>query len=306
MADTSRQWKRKVSLTIGKGGDGVLITQDFRIKFEVEKTVRKIPNVADIFVYNLPQELSERIKKEYEDCILECGYQDRPRVVFRGNIKHVFTYRDGADYITEIQAADGDKDYREAVVNVSLSAGHSPSQIVDAVLKAMGETGGTKRGTINLKRSSLPRGRVLTGAARDIMESVAVNQGAAWSIQDGVLDMVGHKEVLPTEAVVVNSETGMLSAPEISDKGIHVRMLLNPLVRCNGALKLDNNNVKLKQQQQTVTGPKTHTRKPARLDPDGIYKVFKVKHTGDTRGPEWMTDVECVGIGENIPSRKRS
>lgn len=53
--------------------------------------------------------------------------------------------------------------------------------------------------------------------------------------------------MLPGEAIVLRADTGMLGAPEINDKGIAVKCLMNPALRVNGAIKLDNNGIKAKR-----------------------------------------------------------
>ena len=296
----SRQWIRTSRVVVGKQlsanlNAGLSIT-DLRIKYTVEKSLRGPPNTANIQIYNLTPANSAQIKNEFDDVIIDSGHVGNSRIVFRGSIKYPFHYRDTNDWITEIQAADGDKDYN-AIVNTTLAAGTSADDAVDQILAAMPNT---RRGTIQLNPYRHLRGRVLAGPTRHVLDRFAREHGAAWSVQDGSLDIIAADAALPSEAVVVNSDTGMIGAPEISGKGVRVKMILNPQVRINGLIILDNNNIKIQALQQYTNGPKVRDKKLVKLDPDGRYKVFKLKHECDTRA-DGYTEVECIAYGQHPP-----
>lgn len=314
MSESVRQWKRHAQVVIGKRGNALLVT-DLRIQFEVSKTVASAPNVAVIKIFNLHPSNEEKIKNEFDEVILEAGYEDSAHVgaygekhypmVFRGNIKHVYRYRDKSDYITEIEAGDGDKDFRSAVMNETLAAGTTNAQLVDRAVGSFKATGGTTKGAVQINDRARLRGKVISGNTRDVLHDVARESGANWSIQDGQLVIVKSNGVLPDDSIVITADTGMLGAPEINDKGIAVKCLLNPQLRVNGAIKLDNNGIKAKRQKAQALGKKQEDQKePVRLDPDGIYKVLKLTHKGDTRGQDWVSEIECIGLDQPIPESR--
>lgn len=304
MSDSVRQWKRRAQVVIGKKGSGLLV-ENLRIQFEVSKTVESAPNVAVIKIFNLNPANEAKIKNEFDEVILNAGYEGAMRLVFRGNIKHVYRYREKADYITEIEAGDGDKDYRNAVMNETLAAGTTNAQLVDRAVGSFKGTGGTTKGAVQINDRARLRGKVISGNTRDVLHDVARESGANWSIQDGQLVIVKTNAVLPDEAIVITAETGMLGAPEINDKGIAVKCLMNPQLRVNGAIKLDNNGIKAKRQKAQALGKKQEDQKePVRLDPDGIYKVLKLTHKGDTRGQDWLSEIECIGLDQPIPASR--
>lgn len=300
MTGSVRQWKRQAQVVVGKSGKGVSITEkSVRIKFEITKTTLAAPNNAIIQLYNLSPDNEHAIKNEYDEVLLNAGYEGGVLLVFRGNIKHVYRYRDGNDFITEIEAGDGDKDYRQARMNETLAAGTTPSQLIDRVV---GSFSGTTRGTIQAGGAAYLRGKVISGNTRDVLDDHAQRIGANWSIQDGQLTLVGVNAVAPGTAILVTSETGLLGAPEINDKGIAFKCLLNPQIKPNVAVKLDNSGIRAKRQQEQASGKKPKKPKnPVRLDPDGIYKTIKLKHVGDTRGPDWFSEVTCIGLDQPIP-----
>lgn len=304
MNTTTVNWGRACQVIVGtnltKDLSKGLKVEGFRISFTVDQTLRGPPNTANIQIYNLNEGTSGQIKKEFDDVILDCGYKDNPRIIFRGDSKFVNTYRDGTNWITEIQAADGDKAYTESHVGTTLMPGHTPLDVVDEVLRQMP---GVRKGYIELPSNPYVRAKVLSGPARRILEQVSRDNAAAWSITNGTLNIVRADSVLPNQAVLVNSLTGMLGAPELTAKGVKVKMELNPMVLPNGVIQIDNNNIKIQAIQQYANGPKTKEKKLARLDPDGRYKVYKLRHQGDTRAADWFTEVECIGLGEPIPKK---
>lgn len=304
MSDSVRQWKRHAQVVIGKAGSGLLV-ENLRVHFEVSKTVESAPNVAVIKIFNLSPINEAKIKNEFDEVLLNAGYEGALRLVFRGNIKHVYRYRDKSDYITEIEAGDGDKDFRSATMNETLAAGTTNAQLVDRAVGSFKTTGGTTKGAVQINDRARLRGKVISGNTRDVLHDVARESGANWSIQDGQLVIVKANGVLPDEAIVLTADTGMLGAPEINDKGIAVKCLLNPQLRVNGAIKLDNNGIKAKRQKAQALGKKQEDQKePVRLDPDGIYKVLKITHKGDTRGQDWVSEIECIGLDQPIPASR--
>ena len=314
MSDSVRQWKRKVQVVIGKAGSGLMI-ENLRVQFEVAKTIEAAPNIAVIRIFNLHPDNEAKIKNEFDEVLLNAGYDGAMRLVFRGNIKHVYRYREKNDYITEIEAGDGDKDFRKAVMNETLAAGTTTSQLVDRAVGTFKGVGGTSKGHVQVNDRARLRGKVISGNTRDVLHDVARESGANWSIQDGQLVIVSTNDVLPGEAIVLRADTGMLGAPEINDKGIAVKCLMNPELRVNGAIKLDNNGIKAKRvkaqalatkrEKQETNAPLGRENEPlVRLDPDGIYKVLKLTHKGDNRGQDWVSEIECIGLDQPIPATR--
>lgn len=314
MSDSVRQWKRKVQVVIGKAGSGLMI-ENLRVQFEVAKTIEPAPNIAVIRIFNLHPDNEAKIKNEFDEVLLNAGYEGAMRLVFRGNIKHVYRYREKNDYITEIEAGDGDKDFAKAVMNETLAAGTTTAQLVDRAVGSFKGVGGTGKGHVQVNDRARLRGKVISGNTRDVLNDVARESGANWSIQDGQLVIVSTNDVLPGQAIVIRADTGMLGAPEINDKGIAVKCLLNPQLRVNGAIKLDNNGIKAKRQQSQALATKREKQEInaplgrenealVRLDPDGIYKVLKLTHKGDNRGQEWVTEIECIGLDQPIPAKR--
>ena len=303
----SLQYRRVLDLLVGDPtkGTGLTANQTFRIKFIIEKTIRHTPNHAVIQVFNLNADSAGKAKDEYTEVIVNAGYADSARLIFAGNIRRVWSYRDdaGVNQITEIRAADGDDDYRNTIVNASFKAGSTDSEILDHIRSKFSTT---KIGDLSkISGAQRPRGKVISGLARSELHRIAESIDAHWSIQDGVLQFVAFEGTLPDEAIVIRADTGMLKTPELSDKGIKAWCQLNPALKCGGKVKLDNNDLreKLRKDRDRVPGAKPRKDgKLATLDPDGIYRINKLVHRGDTRDTEWISEITCTALSAPIPA----
>lgn len=300
MSEPVRQWKRVARVEVG-GATAGLVIDKLRVQFDILKTIDKNPNTCVIRIFNLHPSNEQKIKNEFDKVSIYAGYEQAVPLIFRGNIKYVHRFRDKNDYITEIEAGDGDKDFRQAVMNETMAAGTTMEQIVDRAIGTFKGLGDTIKGFVQLPSHGHTRGKVLSGNTRDILDNVSRDANANWSIQDGQLDIVRANAVLPNETIVISADTGMLNAPEVNDKGIAVKCLLNPHLRVNGTIKLDNNRIRKLRQKKVSLTQTNAPKEPVRLDPDGIYKVLQVTHKGDNRGADWTSDVECIGLDQPIP-----
>lgn len=286
------------------------------MQFEIVKTPGRTPNGAKVLIFNLSQETEGRMLGEGAEVIVTVGYADTVETVFRGQLRHRFSYRQDSDRILQLDAADGDKDFRDAFVNKTFSAGTTTAQIVDHLIALCP---GTIKGTVLVANKTLPRARTMCGMVRDFLESIARDNNAHWSIQDGAHNIVPANTTLPIEAIKISAETGMLNAPELTDKGVKVECLLNPALRVGGKVHLDNNTLKgkialkrasLVPKKPPKNAPKAQAKKKpkelARLDPDGLWKVLQVTHKGDNRGMPWVSIVEAVALEKTIPSGRQA
>jgi hypothetical protein len=300
----SAQFLRECTVVIGAAGRGIAV-KDLRIQFDITKTSGRSPNPAIVKIFNLAPDNERKIKGEFEEVIVNAGYRGATRVIFRGNIKRLSLYPENNDRITDLECGDGDKDLRESIVNVTLAAGTSTTHLLDQVI---GTFGTTKKGYVVTKERKRVRGKVISAMGRDVLDDIADDADANWSIQDGNLVMVPVNSTLPTEAILINSDTGMLGSPIIDDKGIAVECLLNPQIQVHGKVKLDNNSIRIKARKTAAAKP--GAKKPPkvkrieRLDPDGLYVIYKVQHQGDTHADTWKTKVFCKALAKTIPAGK--
>ncbi len=265
-----KQFGRRFRLEIGSKTAGIAIDA-LRVAFEITKSIDAKPNPGKIDVWNLSREHMNRILSgEFNLVKLWVGY-DTLRVVYAGDIVKKTVARDGLDFITSLECGDGHTDYQNSLVLTTLAAGSSEQDAYDAAAKAMKNT---KPGAFELpNKRTLPRARVLTGNARDVLGRVALNNKADWSVQDGELIMVPADKVLPDEAVVLSQETGMVGSPEATDNGLELSCLCNPVLKVGGLVRV-----------QSILEYF-----------NGDYKIVHLQHKGDAIGGDWLSSITVIG-----------
>jgi len=295
------QYGRKFNLLLSTRSGDTLDVGSLRVVFNIKKTDAQTPNTAEVRVYNLNETTSRRIRSEFAKITIQAGYDSNYGVIFSGNIKQVKYGRDnGVDSFVDISAGDGDEAYNYAIISTTLASGAKQSDQVEASAKSMSGNGIGTGFVDNMGGQSLPRGKVMYGMARDYLRQSTQSTDATWSIQDGRLQIVKRSGLLPSQAVVLNSKSGLIGTPEQTGNGIKARCLLNPLLRIGGRVMLDDELVSLAMIQDT------ERNNPANSAPskngDGMYRLLAVEHLGDSLGNDWYSDITCLSVDTSAPA----
>ena len=300
----SQQYIRRCNLIVADAKGNGLDLSNLRIVFKVKKTDAQTPNIAEIRVYNLSAETASQIKKEFSSVLLQAGYESNYGTIFAGNIKQVRLGREnGTDSYIDIAAGDGDEAYNFAVVNTTLSSGSTQQDQINSAANSMSGKS-VKQGSITgVDSNKLPRGKVMYGMARDYLRQSALATETSWSIQDGKIQFVKLTGILPSQAVLLNSKSGLVGTPEQTNDGITVKCLLNPQLKIAGRVKIDQENIA--EAKLPDTSKKDVVNKPVAIEEDGLYRLLAVEHSGDTRGNEWYSNLVCLGIDATLPANKQ-
>jgi hypothetical protein len=292
---------RKLSMVVGTSGGAALDFSAFRVTFSIRRGDIQTPNSADIRIYNVADATANRLTKEFTQVVVQAGYEGNFGLIFRGTIKQARTGRENAlDSYVSITAADGDEAYNFSTLAVSLAAGATPTDAVQAFIKYMP---GIKQGyTPDLSTNGASRGRVFYGQTRDELRDFARNNDCTWSIQDGALTLIPLTSFVPGDTIVISPSTGLVGVPEQTQNGIRMRVLLNPSIKIGQRVKLDSTVNALRfgldvqsqaSNQLLATSVKTNA--------DGLYYVMCADYTGDIRGIPWYTDLTCLAVDATVP-----
>jgi len=291
-----QQFIRQCNLVVSNNNNALDFGQ-FRVVFEIKKTDTQTPNEANIKVYNVSQDTINQIKREFSRVVLQAGYEQNYGVIFDGTIKQVKLGKDnGTDTYMAIYSSDGDIGYNFSTIATSLASGATQQNQLQTVFQSMGDNG-VQGGYSDLTNVvQLARGKVMYGMARDYARGIAQNNNSSWSIQDGKMNVIPIKSVLPSQAVVLNSKSGLVGTPEQSNDGIMVKCLLNPLIKVSGKVIINEEDVALAK----ITGKKNgEENTPATIAHDGAYKVIKLEYNGDSRGTDWYCNLTCIDVDES-------
>lgn len=323
-----RFWKLTVYGSQSQPANGVVITSNaigsngaegLRMQFLIGQSDNETPNFARIRVYNLSKETRNRLlatntnptpdnqhpsaqnpNHNFTKVVLEAGYVTGNRgVIFLGDIlQFKFGNSRNVDSYLDIYAASGDVAYNSSVVNVSFPAGTTLQQEMQYYAKRMGvplskQTDDFLQATGGIQVNM--RTKVAYGLTRSFVREVSSELGCRWSIQNDQLVLVPDTSFLPGAAVAINSKTGMVGFPEVTDNGITVRCYLNPLIEIGQRIQI--NNAELNQAVLVNNFfPKVAPTFFASTAADGIYRVMVAECSGDTRGNDWFSDLTCLAV----------
>ncbi|MBD8451885.1 hypothetical protein [Serratia rubidaea] len=338
----SQNWMRHFELQLlDENGTGVSLS-DFKVVFNIEWADTRFPRVSNVKIYNLSPNTSNRVMgSEFSKIRMIAGYDgiapdvDASQVgiarevpadyegqrdgqnfglIFEGDIRFTITGKDNpTDRWLLIQAVGDHEAFLYATVNTTLAAGYTVADIYRASLKGFNAFGVTQGIIGDMPDVVFPRGLPIYQSARDTMDSVAGMCKATWQLIDGKLQMVNENKYIQ-EAIVLNSATGLIGMPQQTmGAGVNVRCLINPNIRINGLIQLDQASVMRtplssgevaqspgRISETDLNGNKVVTgtiQQPASIATDGVYIVKAIDYTGDTRGQAWYMDLMCFARG---------
>jgi hypothetical protein len=304
MSQIYDQWIRKISLVVLAEDQGIDLSE-FRIRFEVQNADFESPNNAAIRVYNLSSSTIDKIrgKGEFSRVVLNAGYENGNfGVIFDGTIVQFRVGRESnIDTYLDILAMDGDLIYNQALIKEATAKGQKPSDLVNAAIKAMEAEGGHVPIFASGQNVENIRGAVMFGLARTHLRYLCTSLDAAWSIQNGKINVLEYKGYLPGEVVELNRGTGVIGVPEQTDQGIRIICLINPRIRIGALVKLNNEefNKTYGRDQSNVLiqyNQWAGIQYNAVLSPDGHYRVYAMDYEGDSRGQSWYCKLTCLAV----------
>ena len=200
------------------------LLEDYDCEFEVVRTLEPEPNTAKIKVYNLPDELRAACQgsseKEKAAVSVTVGYKRTAGQVFVGDVRYAPSAVVGADWVTIIEAGDGEKDYKNAQVALTWSKGKQVSKVVEEILDTFDNLlPGDFAKTVKAKlKEQFPRGGALSGNAVRVMDELVRGYGFRFSVQDGSFQFVDATGQNQKTAVVLSPDSGLIGEVELGEK----------------------------------------------------------------------------------------
>lgn len=268
-------FNRKVRIIVGDR-----LVEDLRVRFTVRKSNTKEPNTLSAEVFNLAEKSRAALKEKGVRIILEAGYETTLAQVFAGDARTVDHLHEGPNWVTKIECGDGEKSYRYRKVNESFRAG---TAVADVFSKVTSQAELDVREAVAFVRQVITeqftQGYVAAGPVSAELDRLLKGRGFEWSIQDGRLQVTQAGQPTKDSAVLLSPSTGLVGSPAHGapeEKGgpavLRVRSLLQPSLTPGRKVLLDAAGLK------------------------GLFRVVKVTHSGDTHGPEWLSDLECLPV----------
>lgn len=265
MPRTGQLFGRRCELQIGNRK-----WTDLRVTFEVERSLLRSPNKAQIAIYNLASQTVGEINQPGAVVSLVAGYQETAEVIFRGDLQRIEVQREGPDLVSRILSRDGGIAWTRGI-SASLSGGDlSLSGAVQRIATAMGLlVPSTTRDALAGQR--LRRAVALHGQGARTLDTLLRSAGYDWSIQSGALQVLAVGAALPERPVILSPQTGLVGSPVQAERGNGwvAQSLLQPKIAPGRAVVLQSERA------------------------SGDYRVVRVVHRGDTHGAGvWSSELE--------------
>jgi hypothetical protein len=289
---------RRCSVSIN---GGALELSTLRCRFQIHMATVGLRTPLYLRVTNLsPQTVAPFLAKEHQPITISAGYQNgQYGVIFSGDITQSVSGRENpTDTLLSVVAHDGGEAHIAAAVNKTFPAGSTPNDLMNAALAAMAPYGVTK-GYVgpDMSQPQYPRAQTFFGMAWELMEHVAATMKSTWSIQQGKAQFIKtNGDNLPGAPFVLNTNTGLIGMPTQEIGQVLARCLINPSIRPGSLVQIAQGLIQpLVIQQDLPNGPQNQGYViPVGLQAiaaDGIYLVFAIDVSGDTRGLEWYYDL---------------
>jgi len=266
---------RKYRIRFGQPGAAGREISGLRIAFAIERDSSSESNAATIQIWNLSETSRAEILRSGATVSLEAGYGRELGMIFQGNDFKVNIRRELPDVVTEIKTQDGGFQLRSNIVNIGFELGSSIRDVVSQIMGTFQDLTTNAKEILTVPADQLSEGWIASGTAKKVLDDLLKPRGIQWSVQDGEIRLVADDKTSNDGAVrlsagtVTLKGTGLVGSPTKTEDGIIVTSLLNPKIRPYRQIVVESRDI------------------------DGIYKVDKVTHRGDSWGGDWYTVAEC-------------
>lgn len=271
-------FQRSIRVSFGLADQPFTVVKGLFMQFDVEKTSEKTPNRVRIQITNLNETSRSTLEQKNVIVRLEAGYQNQLDELFIGNISRGSSERGGHDWVTSIEAGDGEKAFGAAQVNTTLGPGANTKQVLETLATALGKGIGSIKGVLDT--DIFQNGITLTGDVSQRIDEITDKMGLEWSIQDDKLQVLPPDVPSEEIGIILTPETGLIGSPvrrEEAKKGgkfLEFNALLRAQIKPGISLRIQSREV------------------------DGFFKIRKAQYSGDNRkGP---FNVKCEA--KEVPS----
>lgn len=242
----------------------VEITLPYTVKFSVNRTGLGSIQEASFTIYNLSEKTRRAIQKDlfradlFRAIQFRAGYYTPDTsgmpIIFNGQIKTAYSYRQGTDFVTVIEAFDGGWQS----INTYVSATVSPGRRADDLIRFCASQ--FKKMTAAALVGAFPtvnkRAEVLMGNAWEIIQR---KSGGRAIIDNGQVKVLNPDELIAGDLPIIDSSTGLLGSPKRQDNLLELSMIFEPRFTVWQQVTLNSS-----------TAP----------DFNGVYKVLNIRHEG--------------------------
>jgi hypothetical protein len=303
-----RKWYLEVidknnNIILECGNSSFTEPESIQIKFEVSQAFYSAFWDATVEIFNLNFATNNVVLKEGQWVVLYAGYQNgQYGKIFKGKMFQPMWDRDNVvDYRTILHCIVGKLELANSFVAANVKELTTQKNLILQMAANCYFNSGVPLPIESLSDSlnggGLPRGQVLFGNPRNVLNDIADANNLQWFMSEDGINVGNATANIPKGQaleIAPPPKGSIIGTPQQVENGIAVRTLLDSRITIeNPPIQIFINNY-LVRQAKWVIG-----EIPSRLDKDGYYNVIGIRHYGDTRGNEWYTDI--IGRTPEIP-----
>ena len=260
---------------------------EYRINFKVDKSLVGFPNLANIKIYNAPENV-KKLLKQGDKIELYAGYENNIGLIFKGEVVNINSMYLKPDFIFEIYAGDAHKALTSAKINKTLKAGATTETIYNTLIDSLhGVSKGLTEGLKDCisKKRSLLKAIILSGGVKEWLDKISATCGFDYAVDDGVISTVAKNKALNSgNPFLISQATGMLGSPDQTEIGMNVTTLLNHSFRLGHTFKISS-------MSSTLNVGNLMFRKVKKHSSNALYRINNISHTGDSRDGDWKSEL---------------
>lgn len=256
-----------------------LIQFPLTCKFRVTNSSLFTCGSAVFQIYNLSPDVRSDIFKDVYQSILyrgltfSAGYQANSAnpgavtlpVIFKGNILQAYSFRQGPDWITEIQALDGGFAVENGSINLTKPTPYNFNDVLTDIVNAMPRV---TLGVIGAFDIANTRGLTFSGNPWDFLTKRILPFNAQAYINKETVNIVQQWEYVEEAGSIdtLDEESGVIGTPRSQDGLVKVRMIFEPRMEIGQKIKVSSAEIPVNR--------------------NGDYKVLMLIHGGTISGAE--------------------
>ena len=275
-----RLYKRSITVIVGEDDGTAVKVQNLFIEFEMNKESVSTPNEGTVRISNLNESTETQIRERGVRIRVTAGYDGDEALLFDGDIRKVEKERRGLDRVTVITLGGNVFKVSNAEFIKSYEGPVSLKTIVTDAVPSFNLTVGSLD---EVPDNVFLNDFAWSGRTSDMLNRILQPNNIQWFETDGQIGFSKRRKARDTAIYIINSETGMVGSPTITDKGLRVKTLLNPRLRINGRVKIESDilgNSARSDDESARAG-----------EYQGVYKINKIRHTGDNRKGMFQTEI---------------
>ena len=254
IVEGSEQWGdtlfgRRYRIIISDDDGNAIDVSQLRCTFNINKNIQMKPNSSEVTIYNLNPNTEKSIMSSATRITVEAGYEGSQfGLIFDGDILQTIRYKeDGTTYALVVVALDGDRAINFDIANYSILKGQTSRDIIDHIVNNADNPVTLGSISDSFNDQPLSRGKVMFGKSSDYLRQLSKSKECKFYVDNGEVNLISLEDLPEDEIFDLGPDSGLIGTPEQSDYGVNGKCLINPQIKINSLIHIDNSLVRAKK-----------------------------------------------------------